>query len=45
MLELSGEEGMYGAYEAYIPRSGYEKDEVFQDNPILKRRLPSFGLR
>ena len=45
MLELSGEEGMYGAYEAYIPRSGYEKDEVFQDNPILKKKIAELWIK
>ena len=42
---LSGEEGMYGAYEAYIPRSGYEKDEVFQDNPILKKKIAELWIK
>ena len=45
MLELSGEEGMYGAYEAYIPRSGYDKDEVFQDNPILKKKIAELWIK
>ena len=45
MLELSGEEGMYGAYEAYIPRSNYEKDEVFMDNPVLKKKIAELWIK
>lgn len=45
MLELSSEEGMYGDIEAYVPRSGYEKDEVFEDNPILKKTLAELWIK
>ena len=31
--ELSGEGGDYEGNEAYIPRSGYEKDEIYHDIP------------
>ena len=30
MAELSGEGGDYEDINAYIPRTGYEKDEVFE---------------
>ena len=46
MLELSDpEEGMYGAYEAYVPRGGYEKDEVFQDNPVIKKTIAELWIK
>lgn len=45
MLELSSEEGAYGDNEAYVPRSGYEKDEVFQDNPVLKKTLAELWIK
>ena len=46
MLELSDpEEGMYGAYEAYVPRDGYEKDEVFQDNPVIKKTIAELWIK
>ena len=45
MLELSSEEGLYGAYEAYVPRSGYEKDEVFQDNPVIKKTIAELWIK
>ena len=45
MLELSSEDGLYGAYEAYVPRDGYEKDEVFQDNPIIKKTIAELWIK
>lgn len=46
MLELSDpEEGLYGAYEAYVPRDGYEKDEVFQDNPVIKKTIAELWIK
>lgn len=45
MQELSSAEGLYGAYEAYTPRAGYEKDEVFVDNQILKKTLAELWIK
>ncbi len=45
MLELSDEEGLYGAYEAYVPRDGYEKDEVFEDNPVIKKTIAELWIK
>ena len=45
MLELSSDEGLYGAYEAYVPRNGYEKDEVFQDNPVIKKTIAELWIK
>lgn len=44
-LELSSAEGLYGAYEAYTPRDGYEKDEVFHDNPVIKKTLAELWIK
>lgn len=45
LLELSSDEGVYGAYEAYVPRDGYEKDEVFQDNPVIKKTIAELWIK
>ena len=37
MDELSGEGGDYEGINAYIPRSGYEKDEVFVYNEATRK--------
>lgn len=37
--ELSSEGGLYYENPAYIPRSGYEHDEVFRYNEILRQKL------
>lgn len=31
--------------EAYLPRVGYEKDEVFVDNPVLKKKLAELWIK
>lgn len=43
--ELSGEEGLYAENEAYVPRASYEKDEVFEDNPVLKKTLAELWIK
>ena len=42
---LSGEGGYYENNEAYLPRSGYEKDEVFHDNQTLKKILSELWIK
>lgn len=37
--EMSSEGGEYYGNEAYLPRTGYEKDEIFKDNEILRTKL------
>ncbi len=39
MEELSGEGGDYEGINAYIPRSGYEKDEVFEFNAETRKLI------
>ncbi len=43
--ELSGEGGLFAENEAYLPRAGYEKDEVFVDNPVLKKTLAELWIK
>ncbi len=42
---LSGEGGYYEGNEAYLPRSGYSKDEVFKYNEVLKKELSDLWIR
>lgn len=37
--------GLYENNEAYLPRIGYEKDEVFGDNEILKQKLSELWIK
>ena len=39
LAELSGEGGTYEGNVAYVPRSGYDKDEFFHDNEVLRTKL------
>lgn len=39
MNELSNETGDYYGNAAYLPRSGYEKDEVFRYSDVLRQKL------
>lgn len=43
--DLSGAGGEFEGNEAYIPRVGYEKDEVFGDNQVLKQKLAELWIR
>ena len=37
--EMSGEGGEYFENEAYLPRTDYDKDEIFKDNEVLRTKL------
>ena len=39
MDDIFGEGGVYEGIDAYIPRTGYEKDEVFVYNEDTKKML------
>ena len=39
LADLSGEDGLYYNNEAYLPRTGYENDEIFHDNETLRVML------
>ena len=43
--DVSGEGGIYEGNEAYIPRSDYDKDEVFRDNEYLRQRLSELWIK
>ena len=43
--ELSSEGGAYYENSAYVPRSGYEKDEMFHDNEVLKKQLSELWIK
>ncbi len=43
--EMSSQEDLYAENEAYLPRSGYEMDEMFHDNVTLQRELSKYWIR
>ncbi len=43
--EMSTQEDLYAENEAYLPRSGYEADEMFHDNITLQRELSKYWIR
>ena len=45
LAEMSGEGGEYEGNEAYLPRDGYEKDEVFNDNEVLRQKLSELWIK
>ena len=45
LAELSGEGGTYEGNAAYIPRAGYEQDEMFHDNETLKKTLSELWIK
>ncbi len=42
---MTGEGGYYADNEAYLPRDGYEKDEIFKDNEVLKQKLAELWIK
>ena len=42
---LSSEGGEYYGNEAYVPRQGYDKDEVQHDNEILRKKLSELWIK
>jgi spermidine/putrescine-binding protein len=44
-LDESSEGGMFYQNEAYIPRSNYEKDEVFEDNAVIRQLLSDLWIK
>ncbi|MBO4679798.1 MAG: ABC transporter substrate-binding protein [Lachnospiraceae bacterium] len=45
LAEVTKEGGLYDGNEAYIPRTGYEKDEVFTDNEFLRKKLSELWIK
>lgn len=45
LSDLSSMGGYFEGNEAYVPRQGYEMDEVFEDNQVLKERLTQLWIK
>ena len=45
LAELSGPGGDYEDNEAYLPRAGYEKDEFYHDNEVLRKELSELWIK
>ena len=43
--EMTSSEDLYAENAAYLPRSGYEKDEMFHDNQVLMRELSKLWIK
>ena len=43
--ELSGPGGDYEDNEAYVPRAGYELDEIYHDNETLRSTLSDLWIK
>ena len=43
--EMTSSEDLYADNAAYLPRSGYDKDEMFHDNPTLMRELSKLWIK
>lgn len=43
--EMISENGTYADNDAYIPRTKFEKDEVFHDNEIIRKKLSELWIK
>lgn len=43
--EMTTSEDLYADNAAYLPRSGYDKDEMFHDNQVLMRELSKLWIK
>ena len=43
--DMTAEGGEFADNEAYLPRSGYELDEVFEDNEVLRQTLSELWIK
>jgi spermidine/putrescine transport system substrate-binding protein len=43
--DVTGQGGIFENNEAYLPRRGYDKDEVFEDNLVLKQKLSDLWIK
>lgn len=43
--EMTSSEDLYADNAAYLPRSGYKKDEMFHDNQVLMRELSKLWIK
>ena len=45
LKKMAEDPELYGSNEAYLPRSGYELDEVYTDNPTLKKMISELWIK
>ena len=45
MKEISSEGGLFSGNPAYSVRQGYEKDEVFHDNEVIRKLLSDYWIK
>ena len=45
LADLSAQDGEFFGNEAYLPREDYEKDEIFHDNEVLKKKLSDLWIK
>lgn len=43
--DVCADGGIYAGNEAYVPRTGYDKDEVFSDNEYLRKKLSELWIK
>lgn len=43
--EAKSVDGIYEGNEAYIPRTGFEMDEVFHDNEVIRKKLSELWIK
>jgi len=42
---MTDSDGIFENNGAYLPRTGYEKDEIFEDNVVLKQKLAELWIK
>ncbi|MPM98209.1 hypothetical protein SDC9_145393 [bioreactor metagenome] len=43
--EITGKGGIFEDNEAYVPREGYDKDEIFHDNENLRKIISELWIK
>ena len=43
--EMTGANGAYANNAAYLPRTGYEKDEIFHDNEVIRAMISELWIK
>ncbi|MBQ9817646.1 MAG: ABC transporter substrate-binding protein [Proteobacteria bacterium] len=45
LKEMSAPDGLFGQNKAYLPRSGYDKDEIFHDNEVIRSMISELWIK
>ncbi|MCI1959359.1 MAG: ABC transporter substrate-binding protein [Clostridia bacterium] len=45
LKDMTSEGGEYANNNAYLPRSGYDKDEIYTDNEVLRQKLSELWIK